>query len=128
MEMGRVAGAAAAGDWVEFKMPTLSTLLQLLSGRFLNWAGHLPDGQVRTVVVSDPAAGYFKKSYLQDGVLGEIIIAPQVDSSESMEKLAVMPGREGHNKWKCKVCGYIHEGPNTRGMSGMGLDGKNLNG
>ena len=114
LEMGRVAGAAAAGDWVEFKMPTLSTMLAAFEREIFSIGQvNFPDDQVRTVVVSDPAAGYFKKSYLQDGVLaGEIIIAPQVDSSESMEKLGRdAQGEKVYNKWKCKICGYIHEGP-----------------
>jgi len=114
MEMGRIAGAAAAGEWVEFKMPTLSTMLaafdrEIFSIGDVNW----PDDQVRTVVVDDPPANYFKKSYLKDGVLvGEIVIAPRVDSSESVSKLGKdAEGQKVHNKWKCKICGYIHEGP-----------------
>lgn len=97
MEMGRVAGAAAAGEWVEFKMPTLSTMLaafdrEIFSIGEVNW----PADQVRTVVVDDPPANYFKKSYLKDGVLvGEIIIAPRVDSSESMSKLGKDAGPKG---------------------------------
>lgn len=114
LEMGRVAGAAAAGDWVEFKMPTLSTMLAAFDREIFSIGQvNFPDGQVRTVVVNDPAASYFKKSYLQDGVLaGEIIIAPRVDSSESMQKLGRdTKGEKVYNKWKCRVCGYIHEGP-----------------
>jgi len=114
MEMGRVAGAAAAGEWVEFKMPTISTMLaafdrEIFSIGEVNW----PDDQVRTVVVDDPPAKYYKKSYLKDGVLvGEIIIAPRVDSSESMNQLGRdAEGQKVHNKWKCRICGYVHEGP-----------------
>ena len=95
-------------------MPTLSTMLaafdrEIFSIGEVNW----PADQVRTVVVDDPPANYFKKSYLKDGVLvGEIIIAPRVDSSESMSKLGKdAEGQKVHNKWKCKICGYIHEGP-----------------
>lgn len=114
MEMGRIAGAAAAGEWVEFKMPTISTMLaaferEIFSIGDVNW----PDGQVRTVVVDDPSVNYFKKSYIKDGVLvGEIVIASQVDSSESMQQLGRdAEGKQVHNKWKCRICGYIHEGP-----------------
>ena len=114
LEMGRVAGAAAAGDWVEFKMPTLSTALAAFDREIFSIGEvNFPDGQVRTVVVEDPTTGYFKKSYLKDGVLvGEIIIASQVDSSESMQQLGRdSQGEKVYNKWKCRVCGYIHEGP-----------------
>jgi flavorubredoxin/NADPH-dependent 2,4-dienoyl-CoA reductase/sulfur reductase-like enzyme/rubredoxin len=114
LEMGRVAGATAAGDWIEFKMPTLSTMLAAFDREIFSLGEvNFPDDQVRTVVVNDPPAGYFKKSYLKDGVLvGEIIIAPRVDSSESMEKLGRdTKGEKVYNKWKCRVCGYIHEGP-----------------
>lgn len=114
MEMGRAAGAAAAGDWIEYRQPLISTMLAAF-GREIFSLGevNLPAEQVRTVIVNDPAQEYFKKSFLKDGVLvGEIIIAPRVDTSESMQKLGRNEsGQKVHNKWKCRICGYIHEGP-----------------
>lgn len=95
-------------------MPTLSTALAAFDREIFSIGEvNFPDGQVRTVVVEDPTTGYFKKSYLKDGVLvGEIIIASQVDSSESMQQLGRdSQGEKVYNKWKCRVCGYIHEGP-----------------
>lgn len=114
MEMGRIAGATAAGDWVEYRQPVLSTML-VAFGKEIFSVGEvsLPQNEVRTVLVTDPAQGYFKKSFLKDGVLaGEIIIADHVDTTETLQKLGRdKSGNRVHSKWKCRVCGYIHEGP-----------------
>lgn len=113
MEMGRVAGAAAAGDWVEYTQPVLSTMLAAFGKEFFSIGDvNLPVDQVRTIVISDPSADYFKKSFLKNGVLvGEIIIAGKVNTTESMQQVGRdTSGEKVHNKWKCKVCGYIHEG------------------
>lgn len=114
MEMGRVAGAAAAGDWVEYSEPVLSTMLAAFDREIFSLGDvNIPPEECRIVEVNDPAQGYFKRSFLKDGVLvGEIIIAPRVDTSESMRKLGRdQSGKKHHNKWKCRVCGYVHEGP-----------------
>ncbi|MGS0765314.1 FAD-dependent oxidoreductase [Syntrophomonas curvata] len=114
MEMGRVAGAAAAGDWVEYKQPVLSTMLVAFDREIFSIGEvNLPPDQCRVVEVIDPVEQYYKKSYIKDGVLvGEIIIAPHVDTSESMRNLGRdKSGKKHYKRWKCRVCGYIHEGP-----------------
>ncbi|MGE5390520.1 MAG: FAD-dependent oxidoreductase [Deltaproteobacteria bacterium] len=114
LEMGRVAGAAAAGDWVEYKPPVISTMLVAFGMEtFSIGEVNLPLDQCRVVEVNDPVENYFKRSYIKDGVLvGEIIIAPRVDASESMRNLGRdNSGKKHYKRWKCRVCGYVHEGP-----------------
>lgn len=114
MEMGRIAGAAAAGDWVEYKQPVLSTMLVAFDREIFSIGEvNLPPDQCRVVEVIDPVEQFYKKSYIKDGVLvGEIIIAPHVDTSESMRNLGRdKSGKKHYKRWKCRVCGYIHEGP-----------------
>lgn len=114
LEMGRVAGAAAAGDWVEYKPPVLSTMLIAFGMEIFSIGEvNLPPDECRIVEVNDPPENFFKRSYFQDGVLvGEIIIAPRVDTSQSMQNLGRdSSGKKHYNRWKCRVCGYIHEGP-----------------
>jgi len=114
LEMGRVAGAAAAGDWVEYKPPVISTMLVAFDMEtFSIGEVNLPSYQCRVVEVNDPVENYFKRTYIKDGVLvGEIIIAPKVDASESMRNLGRdKSGKKHHKRWKCRVCGYVHEGP-----------------
>ena len=114
MEMGRVAGAAAAGDWVEYKQPVLSTMLIAFDREIFSIGEvNLPSDQCRVVEIIDPVEQYYKKSYIKEGVLvGEIIIAPHVDTSESMRNLGRdKSGKKTYKRWKCRVCGYIHEGP-----------------
>lgn len=114
MEMGRIAGAAAAGDWVQYKQPLLSTMLIAFKREVFSIGEvNLPREECRTVEVMDPVENYYKKSYIKDGILvGEIIIAPKVDSSESMQSLGRdKSGKKHYNRWKCRLCGYIHEGP-----------------
>lgn len=114
MEMGKIAGASAAGDWLEYSQPLISTMLAAFGKEIFSVGdvNQAPD-QCRVVEVIDPVEGYYKKSYLKDGVLvGEIIIADQVDATESMQKLGRdSTGKKRYNRWKCRVCGYIHEGP-----------------
>lgn len=114
LEMGRVAGAAAAGDWVEYKAPLLSTMLVAFDMEIFSIGEvNLPSEECRIVEVNDPLENFFKRSYFKEGVLvGEIIIAPKVDATQSMQGL----GRDSSGKrrakhWKCRVCGYVHEGP-----------------
>ncbi|WP_054693197.1 FAD-dependent oxidoreductase [Syntrophomonas palmitatica] len=114
LEMGRTAGAAAAGDWAEYKPPVLSTMLVAFDMEIFSIGDvNLPLDQCRVVEVNDPVEKYFKRSYIKDGVLtGEIIIAPKVDASESMRNLGRdKSGKKHYKRWKCRVCGYIHEGP-----------------
>ncbi|ABI69348.1 putative flavoprotein [Syntrophomonas wolfei subsp. wolfei str. Goettingen G311] len=114
MEMGRIAGAAAAGDWLEYKEPRISTMLVAFDKEIFSIGEvNLPPEQCRVVEVKDPIEDYYKKSFIKDGVLvGEIIIASWVDSSESVQKLGRdKSGKQRHNRWKCRLCGYIHEGP-----------------
>ncbi|NLW92562.1 MAG: FAD-dependent oxidoreductase [Syntrophomonadaceae bacterium] len=114
LEMGRVAGAAAAGDWVEYKPPIISTMLVAFDLEIFSIGEvNLPVDQCRVVEVNDPVENYFKRSYIKDGVLvGEIIIAPQVDSSESIRNLGRdKSGKKHYKRWKCRICGYVHEGP-----------------
>ncbi len=114
LEMGRVAGAAAAGDWVEYKAPLLSTMLMAFDMEIFSIGEvNLDPESCRIVEVNDPAENFFKRSYFQDGVLvGEIVIAPRVDTSQSMQNLGRdSQGKKHYQRWKCRVCGYIHEGP-----------------
>jgi NAD(P)H-nitrite reductase large subunit len=112
--MGRVAGAAAAGDWVEYKPPVISTMLVAFDMEIFSIGEvNLPFNECRVVEVNDPVEKYFKRSYIKDGVLaGEIIIAPKVDTSESIRNLGRdKSGKKHYKRWKCRVCGYVHEGP-----------------
>jgi flavorubredoxin/NADPH-dependent 2,4-dienoyl-CoA reductase/sulfur reductase-like enzyme len=114
MEMGRIAGAAAAGDWVEYKQPLISTMLVAFDREIFSIGEvNLPPEECRIVEVIDPVEQYYKKSYIKDGVLvGEIIIAPKVDTGESIRNLGRdKSGKKHYKRWKCRVCGYIHEGP-----------------
>ncbi|HAG11047.1 MAG TPA: MBL fold metallo-hydrolase [Desulfotomaculum sp.] len=114
LEMGRVAGAAAAGDWVEYKAPLLSTMLVAFDMEIFSIGEvNLPPELCRIVEVNDPAENFFKRSYIKDGVLvGEIIIAPKVDATQSMQNLGrTSGGQKRIRHWKCRVCGYVHEGP-----------------
>ncbi|MFA7148952.1 MAG: FAD-dependent oxidoreductase, partial [Syntrophomonadaceae bacterium] len=114
MEMGRIAGAAAAGDWVEYKQPLISTMLVAFDREIFSIGEvNLSPEECRIVEVIDPVEKYYKKSYIKDGVLvGEIIIAPKVDTSESVRNLGRdKSGTKHYKRWKCRVCGYIHEGP-----------------
>ena len=113
-EMGRVAGAAAAGDWIEYTPPALSTMLVAFDQEIFSLGDvNVDPNQYRITETIDPVQEYYKKSYIKDGVLvGEIIIAKKVDSSSTLEKLGRdQEGKKRYNKWQCKVCGYIHEGP-----------------
>lgn len=114
MEMGRIAGAAAAGDWVEYKQPTISTMLAAFDYEIFSIGDvNVAPEQCRIVEVVDRVENYYKKSFFKDGVLaGEIIIANRVDTSESMQKFGRdEEGKKSYNRWKCRICGYIHEGP-----------------
>lgn len=113
LEMGKVAGANAAGDWLEYKQPVLSTMLvafdmEIFSVGEVNW----PEEEVRVAQIWDKKESYYKKSFIKDGVLvGEIIIAPRVDTSEALRNLdRDKTGKKKASKWKCRVCGYIHAG------------------
>ena len=113
-DMGNVAGGNAAGDWLEYKEPTISTMLAAFDHEIFSIGDvNLPAEQSRVTTVWDPVEDFYKKTYMQDGVLmGEIIIAPKVNTTEAFRSL----GRDGSGKkrvtkWKCLVCGYIHEGP-----------------
>lgn len=113
LEMGRIAGAAAAGDWLEYKPPLLSTMLAAFDMEIFSIGEvNLPPEQCRIVEVNDPAENFFKRSYFKDGILaGEIIIAPRVDTTSSIQNLGRdASGKKGGNRWKCRVCGYVHEG------------------
>lgn len=114
LEMGRVAGAAAAGDWVEYKAPLLSTMLVAFDMEVFSIGEvNLPAEQCRIVEVNDPVENFFKRSYFNNGVLvGEIIIAPRVDTTQSIQNLGRDSSGKRHSQhWKCRVCGYVHEGP-----------------
>ena len=114
LEMGRVAGANAAGDWLEYKEPILSTMLAAFDREIFSVGEvNLPVEECRITEVWDPVEKFYKKSFVKDGVLaGVIIIAPRVDTSEALHNLGRdSSGKKRVNKWKCRVCGYIHEGP-----------------
>ena len=114
LEMGRIAGAAAAGDWLEYQPPLVPTMLQAFGKEVFSIGEvNFPEGSCRIVEVTDPVTDYYKKSFFQDGVLrGEIIIAEKAEGLDSLGKLGRDAGGQvRHNKWKCRVCGYEHEGP-----------------
>ena len=112
VEMGRVAGANAAGDWLEYDPPKLSTMLAVFGQEIFSVGDvNQPPENCRIVTSSDPAAGSFKKYFIQDGVLiGAIIIAPKVKATGALRALG-RGGKVKANKWKCRRCGYIHDGP-----------------
>ncbi len=114
MEMGRIAGANAAGDWVEYKQPPISTMLAAFDMELFSIGEvNLPTEEMRITETYDPIENYYKKSFLKDGVLiGEIIMAPEVKTESSLASLGKdASGKLKVNRWKCRVCGYIHEGP-----------------
>lgn len=114
LEMGKVAGANAAGDWLEYQEPILSTMLVAFDMEIFSVGEvNVPVEEVRVAEIWDPKENYYKKSFIKDGVLiGEIIIAPRIDTSEALRNLGRdKSGRKRATKWKCRVCGYIHEGP-----------------
>ncbi|MGE5398629.1 MAG: FAD-dependent oxidoreductase [Chitinophagales bacterium] len=114
LEMGKVAGANAAGDWLEYKEPVLSTMLVAFDMEIFSVGEvNFPVEEVWVAEIWDPKENFYKKSFIKDGVLvGEIIITPRVDTSEALRNLGRdKSGRKRANKWKCRVCGYIHEGP-----------------
>ncbi|HNX92444.1 MAG TPA: FAD-dependent oxidoreductase [Syntrophomonas sp.] len=113
-DMGNVAGANAAGDWVEYKEPIISTMLAAFDHEIFSIGDvNLPAEKCRVTEVWDPVEDFYKKTYMQDGVLmGEIIIAPKVNTAEAFRSLGKDgSGKKRVTKWKCQVCGYIHEGP-----------------
>lgn len=114
MEMGKIAASTVTGDWLEYQQPVLSTLLKafdtdIFSVGEVNWA----EGECRIVEVRDPKNNYYKRSYIKDGVLkGEIIMGSEVDTRDTLQGLGRdESGEKRYNKWKCRVCNYIHEGP-----------------
>ena len=110
--MGKVA-AQLQLDWVEYKQPIISTLIAFDMELFSIGDVNVSPEEARITETYDPKENFYKKSFLKDGVLvGEIIIAPRVDTGESMRNIGRdKRGRRVTNKWKCRVCGYIHEGP-----------------
>ena len=66
--MGRVAGANAAGDWLEYDPPKLSTMLAVFGCEILSRRRQPTPENCRIVTSSDPAAGSFKKYFIQDRV------------------------------------------------------------
>lgn len=113
LEMGRVAGANAAGDWLEYSQPVVPILVKAF-GREIFSVGevNLPPWECRITEVWDGKEQYFKKSFVKDGVLvGVIIMAPKVDTREAMQTVGRdSSGAMRSNRWKCRVCGYVHEG------------------
>jgi NADPH-dependent 2,4-dienoyl-CoA reductase/sulfur reductase-like enzyme/flavodoxin len=127
-EMGNVAGAVAAGDWLEYREPVLSTMLVAFGHEIFSIGEvNLDPNQCRVVEIWDPKEDFYKKSFIKDGVLvGEIIIAPKVNTTDSFRNLnRDSSGNKKVNKWKCRVCGYIHEGsepPEECPVCGAGKD------
>ncbi len=114
LEMGRIAGGNAAGDWLEYKQPLVSTMLAAFDMELFSIGEvNLPVEVTRLTETYDPIENYYKKSFLKDGVLvGEIIMAPEVKTESSLSALGKdASGKPKVERWKCRVCGYIHEGP-----------------
>ena len=113
-EMGRIAGAAAAGDWIEYSPPVITTMLAAFDWEIFSMGDvNVNPDECRVIEVNDLIEGYYKKSFIKNGILvGEIIIAKKVDSGSTIEKMGRdQEGNKRYNKWECRVCGYIHEGP-----------------
>jgi NAD(P)H-nitrite reductase large subunit/rubredoxin len=112
VEMGRVAGATAAGDWLEYDPPKLSTMLAVFDKEIFSVGDvNQPPENCRIVISNDPVADSFKKYFIKDGVLiGAIIIAPKVQATGALRAVG-RGGKVKASKWKCRRCGYIHEGP-----------------
>lgn len=112
-EMGKIAGAAAAGDWIEYTPPVITTMLAAFNQEIFSMGDvNVNPDECRVIEINDPQEGYFKKSFVKDGILvGEVIIAKKVDSGSTIEKMGRdQEGNKRYNKWQCRVCGYIHEG------------------
>lgn len=113
-DMGNVAGANAAGDWLEYKEPVISTMLVAFDHEIFSIGDvNAAPEECRIIEVWDPTEDFYKKTFMKNGVMiGEIIIAPQVNTSEAFRNLGRdSSGKKKSNRWKCQVCGYIHEGP-----------------
>ena len=114
LEMGKIAGATATGDWALYVEPVLSTMLAAFDREIFSVGEVNVDlAECRVTEVWDPVDNFYKKSFVKDGVLvGVIIIAPKVNTSEALKNLGRdESGKKKTNRWKCRVCGYIHEGP-----------------
>jgi len=111
-DMARVAGANAAGDWLEYDPPKLSTLLAVFDKEIFSVGEvNLTADEARIVEINDPSTSTYKKYFMKDGVLiGAIIIAPKVRATSALRALG-KGAKPKANKWKCRRCGYIHEGP-----------------
>jgi len=112
IEQGRVAGANAAGDWLEYTQPPLSTMLIAFNKEIFSVGDvNQPPGECRVVQAYDPVEDAYKKYFMKDGtVLGAIIIAPKVKTAAAIRAVG-KGGKVKATKWKCRRCGYIHEGP-----------------
>ncbi|NLB18734.1 MAG: FAD-dependent oxidoreductase, partial [Syntrophomonadaceae bacterium] len=110
-DMARVAGANAAGDWLEYDPPKLSTLLAVFDKEIFSVGEvNLTEKECRIVEINDPNTSTYKKFFMQDGVLiGAIIIAPKVKATAALRAIG-KGAKPKANKWKCRRCGYIHEG------------------
>lgn len=110
-EMGRVAGAAAAGDWIEYTQPKLSLMLAAFGWELFSMGDLTAVEDCETTEITDPKDGTYKKYYRRDGVLvGVILIAPKVEAAEAMKAFG-QGARVKAEKWRCRRCGYVHEGP-----------------
>ena len=113
LEMGRIAGANAAGDWLEYSKPLVPVMVKIFGQEVFSLGEvNLPPEECRITEVWEEKENYYQKSFVRDGVLvGVIIMAPKVDTRESMASLGRdASGAMRTNKWKCRVCGYVHEG------------------
>lgn len=111
--MGKIAGAAAAGDQAAYSPPAITTMLAAFGREIFSMGDvNIDPDKCRIIEITDPPEDYYKKSYVKDGVLvGEIIIARKIDSKDTLEKMGQNPEeKKGYDKWECRVCGYIHEG------------------
>ncbi len=113
-EMGRIAGAAAAGDWIEYSPPAITTMLAAFDQEIFSMGDvNVNPDECRVTEINDPGEGYFKKSFHKNGVLvGEVIIAKKADAGNTMGQMGRdQSGNKQYSKWECRVCGYVHEGP-----------------
>jgi len=113
LEMGRIAGANAAGDWLEYSKPLVPVMVKIFGQEVFSLGEvNLPPEECRITEVWEEKENYYQKSFVRDGVLvGVIIMAPKVDTRESMASLGRdASGAMRTNNWKCRVCGYVHEG------------------
>ncbi|MGE5416596.1 MAG: FAD-dependent oxidoreductase [Acidobacteriota bacterium] len=109
-EMGRIAGASAAGDWLEYQQPLLSLMLAAFEWEVFSLGDISNVDDCKVVEINDPQDGSYAKYYYREGVLvGIIMIARKVDVVEALRSFGKGASAKA-DKWRCRRCGYVHDG------------------